>query len=57
MGISLVLKSIENRDRQQQLIIKDLKNMVQKLTIENTALKNDVELYKNKVYGGKQSDT
>lgn len=53
MGIDLILKSLENRDKQQQIIIQDLKDKIQKLEAKIVLLEEDVEFYKERLYGGK----
>lgn len=52
MGIDLVLKSLENRDKQQQMIIQDLKDKIQQLEAKIVLLEEDVEFYKERYMGG-----
>lgn len=51
MGIELVVKSLLNRDAEQQRIIKDLSERLRFAEAEIDRLEDDVEYYKSKSEG------
>lgn len=53
MGIELALKSLENRDKQQQMIIQELKDRIQYLEAEIDNLEWEIDFLQNELYGGK----
>lgn len=46
-GMGLILKSLENRDRQHQIIIKELKNIIQEKDREISRLNEELRGIKN----------
>lgn len=53
MGIELALKSLENRDKEQQRIISDLKQQIKQLEEEIVNLEWEIDFLQNELHEGK----